>query len=672
MAEPKQERERQTLPAGADTGPVLARPRASLTDAELGWFEGVPVGLYRMSFDGTFREVNRELARLLGYPGAEALMVVSARALFFDTGDWDEWRRRIAVDGRVTQVDSRYRRLDGTPVWLRNNARGVRNDEGELLFYEGAVVDVTALHRAEEDLRRSEARFRALVDTIPDAMLRVDWQGICTDARLGRLAGVLPPREEIVGFELEEIFSPELASALRDALERCHQAGTITFETRALGAPSAVFYEVCVSSGGKQDALVLIRDVSDARRMREWIYRNERLASVGSLATGVAHEINNPLTAVVVNADFVQETLLQCEEDAGLLARSADERVSAAGTRIRERLDEAGEALRDVALGAQRVAEVVRELKAFASPADDATGSVNLEEVLEAALRLVNNQIRHRATLNREFAGVPSVWGNATRLEEVFVHLLVNAAQAIQAGSADKNEIRVSAGLAEDGRVVVAIGDTGAGIPPHTLERIFDPFFTTKPVGTGTGTGLAVCQSTVSSYGGEITVQSGAEGSTFRVWLLRTDDVPKCSPTLPLPVSVARRARIAVIDDDALASRALQRLIGGVHDVFLANQADAVLELIDGGARFDLILCDVMMPVTTGVEFHKRLTQMNPELAARVVFLTGGVFAEDTRKYLSTLENPILEKPVDAAQIHQLVVDYTAKKAPSRGGRRNR
>jgi CheY-like chemotaxis protein len=396
----------------------------------------------------------------------------------------------------------------------------------------------------------------------------------------------------------------------------------------------------------------MIRDVTALRRLREWLLRTERLASVGTLATGAAHEINNPLTAVVVNTEFAREAMREIiNEAAAALARSPDADPEPL-RRLTARSSEIDDALADVSTGAARIAQVVRELKAFASPADDEVSWVEIESVLEAALNLTESQIKQRARLVRDLSDVPPVWGNAARLEELFVSLLVRACASIPPGAADRNEISVTTRAAADGRVVVSVSDSGAAIAKADLARIFDPFASPRGQGDEAVLGMPVCQAIASAYGGEITAESTeGKGSCFSVWLLTMATLRRSSPPR---YGAPRAGRIAIIDDEHLGGRALQRALGADHEVVLMQSADEALAQLGRGVRFDLILCDVMMPVMSGVDFHRELVRRYPDQAQRTVFITGGAMTDTVRDYLGRLPNAVLEKPVSTAKLREI------------------
>jgi signal transduction histidine kinase len=393
-------------------------------------------------------------------------------------------------------------------------------------------------------------------------------------------------------------------------------------------------------------APVIDRELADARARREranlsdQLLIADRMTSVGLLAAGVAHEINNPLAAVLANLDLAHQ-------DGAALARLAQDTA-----RVRELLDE----LADAREAAVRIRDIVRDLKLFSRAGDDTRAPVDVVRVLESSLRLAAGEIRHRARLVRALDPVPAVDANESRLGQVFFNLLVNAAQAIPEGRASSSEIRVGTSLGADGRVVVEIGDTGSGMPPEVVRRLFTPFFTTKAIGAGTGLGLAVCHRIVSVLGGEIAVESTpGRGSTFRVMLppapARRDTAPPGGRVAP----AGRRARILVVDDEPAVVRAATRILSGAHDVVTAGGAVDALALITAGDRFDVILCDLMMPDMTGMELYAELARVAPEQADKVVFLTGAAFTAQARSFLDQVTNPRFEKPFDATSLRAIV-----------------
>jgi CheY-like chemotaxis protein len=255
----------------------------------------------------------------------------------------------------------------------------------------------------------------------------------------------------------------------------------------------------------------------------------------------------------------------------------------------------------------------------------------------------------------KDYGPAPAVEADEARLGQVFINLLVNAAQAIPEGHTDANEVRVKTFTSAAGKAVIEVRDTGCGIPAALRSRIFDPFFTTKPIGIGTGLGLSICHNIVSALGGEISVESreGA-GTIFRVELPAAARRPATPLPAPKPKKPLVRARILVLDDEPEVANVLRRILCD-HDVTISTKARAALELIGTGKPLDLIFSDLMMPEMSGMDFHAELTRRFPALAQRVVFVSGGAFSPNAAAFLEAVENPRLEKPFEPRSVLALV-----------------
>lgn len=403
-----------------------------------------------------------------------------------------------------------------------------------------------------------------------------------------------------------------------------------------------------------------IREASmreERRKIREQLLISERMASMGTLAAGVAHEINNPLSVVVGNLYVARqefEALLADPDESGPHGRSSEYR-KATTFALRESLRDAEEA-------AERVRAIVRDLRVFSRPEDDARGPVDVRKILESSLRMARNELRPRAKVALEFEAVPSVEGNEGRLGQVFLNLLVNAAHAIPDGRAEQNTITVRTAL-EGGMVIVEIEDTGTGIAPEVLPNIFDAFFTTKPIGVGTGLGLAICHRILTALNGTIEVKSQlGVGTTFRVLLPRARG--KEAREIPVLQSGAdcrasRRGSVLVVEDEPALCRVLERLLAA-HEVTTVTRARDGLEKIRTGREFSVVLCDLMMPEMTGMEFYEELRRERGDVADRVVFMSGGVLTAHARDFLDRVSNLRLDKPIDTLRLHRLVDEAVA------------
>jgi len=397
-------------------------------------------------------------------------------------------------------------------------------------------------------------------------------------------------------------------------------------------------------------ALEHLDDRTSRKRAQEALKQSEaslivadRLASVGRLAAGVAHEINNPLAYVVMNTSAALEDLQRALPKADPLLRPG--------------LEEAAAALREARAGSERVRLIVRDLKLFSRADVDARDPVDLVKVIESSIGIAWNEIRHRARLVKDLSPLPEVVGSESRLGQVFLNLLVNAAQAIEPGAPDQNEIRVVT-RREGDRAVAEVRDTGSGIPQELRKRIFEPFFTTKPIGVGTGLGLAICHTIVSELRGELTVESTpGKGTAFRVSLpIATHAQPKAAAVAqPSAPPDSPRARLLVIDDEPAVGNAIRRALAAEHDVLAVTSGKAALALLEKGEKFDAILCDLMMPEMSGMELHEALGRIAPRLAQGMIVMTGGAFTGRAQQFLDRVPNQRVEKPFDVQSLRAVV-----------------
>ncbi len=370
-------------------------------------------------------------------------------------------------------------------------------------------------------------------------------------------------------------------------------------------------------------------------RMGELVFA-DRMASVATLAGGLAHEINNPLAFIAFNLETVHQELR--------------------APRGTDRWRELDAMLDEARAGVQRIQKIVRGISLFARKSEDHHTLLALDRVLEHSVDATGTELRHRAKLVRDYAPAPAVRANETRLVQVFVNLLQNAAAAIPEGHADRHEIRIAT-RGEGGRAIIEISDTGHGMPPGEQARIFDPFYTTKAIGSGTGLGLSICYGIVRSLGGEITVHSAlGAGTMFRIALPGESQGPTiATPKVPQNAAPPRRGKVLIVDDEVVFATSLRRLIARDHEAIVMNRGRDVLDQIRAGVRYDAILCDLMMPELTGMELHAQLLELAPDQADRMIFVTGGAFTETAQRFLERLRTPWFEKPCHIGDLRAAV-----------------
>jgi two-component system, cell cycle sensor histidine kinase and response regulator CckA len=381
-------------------------------------------------------------------------------------------------------------------------------------------------HQTEKRLRERERWFSTTLRAIGDAVIAVDPRGHITFMNLAA--------ERLTGKRLADVEGKRMIDAVRMVEERTgapveNPIVRALTERKVVGLPAEAALvhpqgdrpvedsaaPIVDDSGKLLGAVVVFRDVREQRRLQQQVTLADRLASLGTLAAGVAHEINNPLAVILGNAAYVRKGLDGLEALVAAWSVGPAELAS-----FRHGAGEMGKALEDLQDGADRASRIVADLRTFGRPQDDSRDSADVRACAEWALRVTGTQLRARAQVRKQLQPVPAARGSATRIGQVIVNLLINAAQAIKEGHPEDNEIVVSTGLDDPDRVVIEVRDTGAGIAPSDLPHIFEPFFTTKAMHEGTGLGLSICHGIVGAMGGRITVDSApGRGSTFRVSL---------------------------------------------------------------------------------------------------------------------------------------------------------
>ncbi len=639
-------------PGGAPLQGIAAAILQAAKQARIGLVVAVNDGR-----DGHRQFVSEAALDMLGYTREEMLALpVYAHFRPETVPEVRRWRESLRKGEDVPRVlETELLHKDGTPVPVRLTASDTTFDgkRASVNFF----FETGKRQQAEQALRLSERRFRRLVEAAPDAVVVVNTDGLLyvNPAQL-KLAGYerfedlagKPSSERLHHDDVDRAYARirEILSGRRPApaeLRLRHRDGHFV--------PVEVV-DMRVEWDGKPAVLAFVRDLSKRRQAQTELVQADRTTAIGTLAAGVAHEINNPLAYVLLNLQYLLRELPGFDGD--------PERL----THLIDRLDEARH-------GAERVSTIVRDLRAFSGTSEeDERSAVDLRRVLGSAAKVADSQISPRAQLVERYdEDVPAVHANAARLEQVFLNLLINAAQAVPQGEKDKHTIRVALGVDEAGKVVAEVGDTGAGIPPELLDRVFDPFFTTKPIGIGTGLGLPICHSIITALGGEINVESSVgKGTVFKVVLPpyhREQRKPVRSLTPPRMMPRENRPRVLVVDDELPVASMLGRVLGDEFDVQLSTTGRQALELLLGEGDFDVVLCDLLMPGMSGMDLFRQLAAQRPGTEQRLVFMTGGAFTPRAAEFLATVPNPRIEKPFDLHQMRRLVRELC--EARSRG-----
>ena len=545
---------------------------------------------------------------------------------------------------------------DSIEMRLRNNAGGyghflasgqaLRDETGRAIMLVGSLTDRTLIQHVEQKLEDTQKRFTVLFHQMNDAAVLADIEtGIILEANqpAERLWG--RSISELVGAHQSDLHPATLSDESRQAFAD-HVAALMRNRRDTIHVPilradgqeiPAEISSSLIEIDGKTMILGVFRDISDrvraARELRErdaQIQLSSHLASMGTLAAGVAHEINNPLTYVLGNLELLKSQLQRHP----YLDRSITEAIEAA------------------TIGGRFVQEIVSDLKAI-SRIDSSDDSCDPAEVLRIASRMAIADLRHRARFEMQLEEVPRVPLSAARLSQVMLNLLSNAVRAF--ASSDRNANHISLSVRREGEEVrIVLADNGRGISPEDLRRVWQPFFSTHAGSGGTGLGLSISRRILQEAGGTLELASTpGEGTRVEI-TLPVATGPGSTPDAPAPADPPQtpRRHIMVVDDDAMVTGLIQRMLERHHDITVFNDARAALAALEGGARFDLALCDLMMPDLDGARFHEAAGHRLPFL-----FLTGGAVTVDSMAFEKEMlrQNRLMHKPFREAELRQRI-----------------
>jgi PAS domain S-box-containing protein len=597
--------------------------------------EALPDALVVVDTDGLIVAVNAHGLELLGYTEAELLgqpveLLVPERlraAHRLARGAFDQNpSRRPMAQGRELKA----RKRDGSELSVQIALNRVHTSSG---------ARVLAVMRETPDHVRAVARalyeLEMVLERLPDPVA-IHIEGAYAYVNSAWLRVLLyGSANELLGRTLLDSVHPEDRELIQRR-QSAHQAGRAdATEVRWLakdGSPVAldVPQSIDLLYRGQPATLVVAHDVRERRRLEAALALGDRLVTVGTLAAGVGHEINNPLQCVSMNLELMRNEL------------QAISRGAAPPVRANDLLEMTADALQ----GTERIGKIVLGLQTFARGERERLVELDLASVLELSINLTRNELRHRLRLETQLQTTPRIFADESRLAQVFINLLLNAAQAMAHRPADQNVLRVSTWTNERGQAVVELRDNGPGMTEAVRSRVFEPFFTTKPIGQGTGLGLSIAYNIVTSLGGQLECESEpGKGASFRVVL------PTPSPTAR-PASgarriepAARRARILVAEDESIVASLLERALKSDYDVEIATDGAQALALLLSERDYDVVLCDLMMPNLTGQEVYARATRERPQLADRFVFMTGGTTSATAEAFLAQIPNEKLDKP---------------------------
>jgi PAS domain S-box-containing protein len=461
-------------------------------------FESLQEGVYISNPEGKLLEVNPALVTILGYDSKEDLLNLPPEQLNVDAGGEPVLGRTGSQSGRTRTRELRLRKKDSGVAVCVDTSTGVM-EEGRLVRYQGTLVDVTEKRAMERQLRRQEEFRQRLLESFPDLILVLDMKGQYTfvSARIGELLGYGP--EHLIGKNVDDVenTSPELAALYRTVATGKSSRTSCEYGSRhhdgswrtMLGMASPLLD----AEGKPAGVIISVRDVTMEKKLEQQIIQSERLAAMGQMIGGFAHELNNPLTSILGMAELLQE---------GGASEAARKQIGILHQQAR------------------RAAEIVQNLQYFARPPAPGRSQVNLNELVQRTVQMQAYPLR-KSNITVDFLqepAIPAIVADPNQLMQVFLNLLLNAEQAIRE-SREKGTIRIRIGR-NPASVWIVFQDDGPGIAPENLTHIFDPFFTTRRPGRGTGLGLSICKTVLREHGGNIEAASApGGGAVFTITL---------------------------------------------------------------------------------------------------------------------------------------------------------
>ena len=575
--------------------------------------------------------VNRAAAELFRREGRQLIGEQLLNLFARDSRDAVRFGQSAARGGLPQRYDADVAGREDCKVSVSAAPASVIGSQGK-----GTVLtlrDVTDMRRAHLELARSESRYRHLFEDASDAIMTFD--------SLGRFTSVNDAGERISGYSRDELigkfFGPllPLAELPRAVLEF----------RKALSGQPGQFESVVVRKDGERrhitityscpqrsrEVLCLIRDATEEKQLQQQLVQSEKMGAIGQLVSGVAHELNNPLASITAFAKLMLS-------DGNL---NAEDR----------------HATEVIASESRRAARIVHNLLTFARQHRAEKTFADINQVVENTLELRSYDLSVRGIeIERSYGDPPPcTMIDAYQLQQVVLNLVTNAEQAM--AGVERAHHRLTVRTRRDGETIrIEVEDTGPGIPSDSLERIFNPFYTTKPVGYGTGLGLSISLGIVSEHGGRIWAENMSSGARFCIDLPRVAAPPGREATVLAPVvDLSEGLRILVADDEAPIRAALTRFLekSGHAVVAVESGSDALAAARE--QTFDAILLDMRMPDLSGQHVFERWLSERPELARRVVFLTGDIVSTDLQQFLAGTGQPFLAKPFDLDAVLQLL-----------------
>lgn len=620
---------------------VLARDITHQRESEARFtelFETLQEGIYFTTPEGQILDANPALVRMMGYDHKEDFLRVNATEFHLSPEHRANWLKEFEEHSVVYGREITLKKKDGTAIRCLDTSTAVRDSAGRVLRYQGALLDISHRREMEQRLEQEQEFARRLVDSFPDPIFVINTEG--------NYRFISPRVQQALGFSVAEMF-PMRIGTLTHPEDR--PAMMKNFEDLIAGRESFVSMEHRVQNRAGEwrrfrtnatplfdpdgkiiGAVASLRDVTELKRLEEQLIQSEKLAAMGQMIAGVAHELNNPLTAILGVTELVRD-------------QSAEENV-------KKQLDLAHRQ-------ARRAAQIVQNLLDFSRPPAPKKKLVQVSDLLERTLQLHDHSLR-RNHITVEFTpqpDLPRIFGDANQLIQVLLNLVTNAEHAIKE-IRESGKIQIQ--LNHDAKyITLRVKDDGTGIRPEAMAKLFDPFYTTKRPGGGTGLGLSICMSIIREHGGHIEAEGVPQGgSTFTIVFpvaaeeaVSMTPVEKSGPGSAAAVDTALQGRRVLVVDDEEGILELVKTGLEVQGLKIDCAANAV-EALSLAARhsYDAVLCDVNLggagQTLSGEQLYERFCAEHDSCPPPFIFMTGEFVEPSTSETLG--KSPCrLQKP---------------------------
>lgn len=505
-----------------------------------------------------------------------------------------------------------------------------------------------ALYKHDKDKRTtaSEYRYRAVMENASCGIFIFNQSGIILD--LNKKTEIIfgQPRDQVIGKDFKTfVVSMERSYAdlqIEKLLIEKSIGPNLGHFQQANGEVRDVEYSaVYIDNLEEKFIFCILNDITERNKLRAQTMLSDKLATIGSMATGIIHEINNPMSWILTNLSYLRDKINMLKTE------------NLRQTDIIPKLEEViGESIQ----GADRINDIIHELKGFARDDQDDIALLDVHDAIQSAIHMAQPQYKNITSIDMDFAdNIPLIMLTHSKLQQVILNLIMNAVQSMDIVNFKKNSIQIQTRFIMNS-VHIDIADTGKGISKNYMKKIFEPFFTTKPVGIGTGIGLSICYDIIKNFGGEITVESvEGVGTTFHITLPIQIRVSNQKDILSPKIKPLVRKRILVVDDEPIILAKMDRILSSYHDVSTCDSRTAVDFLITQQMPFDIIITDLCMPDVSGVDLYRSANKVNADIGKKFIFMTGYPLGSPETELLKNIKNICLEKPFTTDQLFQAI-----------------